>query len=1424
MSLHIIPLNRSFSEVSKDSVGIDDDASASSRYYSGSTKWDDLEKKYRVVILADAGAGKTIEMKSRADSIHQSGRLAFFVCIEDLVDNDFYLGLEVGTADEFDTWLTSTGEAWFFLDSVDEARLTAPNAFDKAIKRFASVIKNCTHRAHVYISGRPYSWQFVTDRELVERCLPFSSDNKNDSVLVIYSLNSLTLDDIRFYSEQRNIRDPALFVAEIERANLNAMASRPFDLDFLIATWNNDGRLGSRYELFERNVKSRLDEIEPARRQAKPINAVKALTGASLLAGAVTFTGKSGIKIYDKNIERIGVDAEVVLDNWDPQDVWTLLERGVFSDVIYSMVGFRHREIRDYLSAKWLNSLLKKGNSRRAVESLIFREMYGVQVITPKLSTLVPWLILMDDQIRDKALNLQPEIALNGGDVSYLPLSIRINILKGIAGRIAKNVDEHNVRYNNAIALIAKADLVDTISVLIDKYYTNDDVTSFLSRLLWQINLPVCIDKMMSIATDSKRNIYSRIGSVRAIMTTTSNEIKLSLWEKLNYESDSLSPRLLAEVIHDAVFNIQSVGLLLDSLAKLEPYNRFEPTGLLEIINTFINKSHNLEIRDCENALIELLKGIYTLIRQPPFFEQHDIGVSKKHLWLFPLAMDTIEKLVLIRSVVCLDNIFLDLLLDFVQASAWHDDHFREYKGALSKLLPEWSELNDALFWRAVENKRNSQFFKNKRLIDDGSVQWPGHFFHFGGESFERALKFVSQKEFLDDKLVALSLALRIYSELDEKETFLKQINDVAQQHPELVQKVEWYFNPPHDPEMQAINKQQEEYKRQGEELRAKNENNRNDFIQQVKANPEEIRTPSGLDVGEISGFQYWLYQELKNRDINHLAKNIDWHELIDTFGTDAAVAFRDAVMMYWRIYKPAPNSENDNPNVIPFKLIFALLGLETESKERNDFPNYLSEEEIQQALFYITKEINGFPDWLDKMYLAYPEKVLNALWQEIALEFSKSNLDSHINFIFHDVVYRAPWSHAGLAGNIYEWLKKNDIYREKDLRSCISILINGGIDFTDLAILAKDKIDKFEARNNLPVWFALYVDILPMEAIPKLEKWLEKLPEEDAAIFVQNFITTLTGKIRNGEERTSFTGGFRNPSSLKALCLLMLKYIKPDDDIDHSNGRVYSPTLRDDAQGARELLFQWLAEIPGKETYIVLMDLITEYPDNSYTQWMLRATRNRAVTDSDLELWTDEQVRDFDKSLTFIPNSPAQLYEIGVQHLLDFKDWLERGNTSLAETYQKITSETEMRNVVAHHIQNTAKGAFTCAQEAELANNQKPDIWLQHPSVIVPVPVELKLLDKSWSGPNICERLRNQLIGDYLRADGADFGIFLLVWQGKDGAQKRWVIDGKKTDISELSSALTNHWLSISHQYPKVKDLKIIVIDLSLRAERSLD
>ena len=97
-------------------------------------------------------------------------------------------------------------------------------------------------------------------------------------------------------------------------------------------------------------------------------------------------------------------------------------------------------------------------------------------------------------------------------------------------------------------------------------------------------------------------------------------------------------------------------------------------------------------------------------------------------------------------------------------------------------------------------------------------------------------------------------------------------------------------------------------------------------------------------------------YTEINKNKHDHLAKNHDWHDLIETFGMDVACAFRDAAMAYWRMYRP----EDESTTSIPFRLVLDCLGWRS-NLENPDFPSYLPPDEVQHALLYLTKEMNGF-------------------------------------------------------------------------------------------------------------------------------------------------------------------------------------------------------------------------------------------------------------------------------------------------------------------------------------------------------------------------------------------------------------------------------------------------------------------------------
>jgi hypothetical protein len=133
--------------------------------------WKQLSRRRRVILLAEASSGKTEEFRNRCDVIRASGSPAFFLRIEELADQGTETCLDSEGAKQFKTWLGGPGEAWFFLDSVDEARLNR-KSFDTALKRFARDVGDGLERAHVFVSCRVTDWKGPDDRATYARYLP----------------------------------------------------------------------------------------------------------------------------------------------------------------------------------------------------------------------------------------------------------------------------------------------------------------------------------------------------------------------------------------------------------------------------------------------------------------------------------------------------------------------------------------------------------------------------------------------------------------------------------------------------------------------------------------------------------------------------------------------------------------------------------------------------------------------------------------------------------------------------------------------------------------------------------------------------------------------------------------------------------------------------------------------------------------------------------------------------------------------------------------------------------------------------------------------------------------------------------------------------------------------------------------------------
>lgn len=438
MNEKVVEVIRRFKPISSSSREWASDLAVSSRLQ----RWHEIEDEHRVLVIADPGAGKTFEAKTRARKMRDRGKRAFFIRIEKL-DADFDRAFEIGTTEEFAAWLVSTDDAWFFLDSVDEAQLETPRALENAVHVFGMRIHGALERTHIFITSREDAWRALPDQTLIEQHLPYgepesaegeyNTRGKHHQILKMFRLSGLSENEIGLFASYYGIGDVSDFVDAIKRGNLLTLAERPFDLKALIRVWIADRKLGSRFDVLQRLISLQLDPVASAPMR---ISLAKARDGIRVLAGAVMLTGKAVICLPGGAHSPDRLDPRVLLPGWKEAEIDALLRTGLFDDIVYLSVRFRHREIRELLSAEWANDLLVRKEGRAPVERLFFRDSYGEEIIVPRTRPTLTWLILLDEAVRKRALALAPEIASEGGDPSLLPLDIRRSMLRDIVERI----------------------------------------------------------------------------------------------------------------------------------------------------------------------------------------------------------------------------------------------------------------------------------------------------------------------------------------------------------------------------------------------------------------------------------------------------------------------------------------------------------------------------------------------------------------------------------------------------------------------------------------------------------------------------------------------------------------------------------------------------------------------------------------------------------------------------------------------------------------------------------------------------------------------------------------------------------------------------------------------------------------------------
>ena len=510
----------------------------------------------RVTILAEAGSGKTDEMRNQVRRLRAEGKHAFFLPLESLAFGQIETLLDAWGQAAFAAWRAVDGSsAWFFLDSVDELKLI-DRKLDQALLTFANGIPARLGDVHVIISCRPSDWRPGTDMAAFQRRLPIPPPNsvpEPTADLENYFLSNLEPESAGFglpldgdelpkepgmafrtvallpmdnrqigsFVEQLDPPERQDFLTEIDRRDAWDFARRPLDLLELAGNWSRERKLGERRDQHETDIATKLRD-DPDRRDGALIDDLKAREGVERLALALMLTRRQLIRAGDATIAAQWAEATLdpadILPEWSSKQRQALLRRALFDPATLGRVRFHHRSIQEYLAACRIRSLRSLGMPIREILRLLFATDSGEGVVVPSRAPVAAWLALWDAPVRRTLIRLEPETLLSMGDPASLDHGVRAELLSSFANAYGTG-SRRGVRVPaSELRRLASPELAPTVLRLWRAGPANPDLRELLLTTIWQGALGECAGISSSVAVDAGAADHERVVAVRALL------------------------------------------------------------------------------------------------------------------------------------------------------------------------------------------------------------------------------------------------------------------------------------------------------------------------------------------------------------------------------------------------------------------------------------------------------------------------------------------------------------------------------------------------------------------------------------------------------------------------------------------------------------------------------------------------------------------------------------------------------------------------------------------------------------------------------------------------------------------------------------------------------------------------------------------
>jgi hypothetical protein len=1379
--------------------------------YLGATSWPGLLKRRRIVILAEAGSGKTFELREKAGALTAAGTPAFYLTVNDVAAKGVATALGVADGVRFGAWLAGTGEGVIFLDSVDEARING-QSFTSALKALEAALPNAQQRVTIVVSCRVSDWRSLEDRSEFATIFggppppsgepsPPSPAGPNDAALLgpifespkkqqgddgdedipqdfnpfIVALAPLTLGQAKRLAEWDGVPDPDKFIAAVRAADAEDLANRPQDLLALTAYWKDKKAIGSKRELLDWAVHHRLRETNIDLGDKDPISEEEAFEAAKVLATALTFGHKRFLAWpldtpAADAADALSLNPKDVLKNFNGQKIKAILNRAIFDPATHGRVRFHHRSVQEYLCALWIIDQLNAGCPVRRVWQILAEQKYGEIRLRPALRPIAAWLAQLDDRIRRLVLPVAPDLLIEGGDPAILPLPVKERLLDHFARRYAGRDDAGISIGIDQVARLAEPGLDKKIRELWAKT-TSGEVRELLLRLVWVGKISGCSGIALDAAISAKRP-YQRALGARAVGEIGTTAERKRLAAHLLTNAKSYSARAIAPTL-EAVFP----SVL--SLADLETILRRHPPDTMQDNHSGI--IHGLQEAIRHETLPDpagLAAMLVRLIRLKPWGQDRDRQYSQKFWTLAAPLLDLCAKLIRERGQAGLGgNLSSAAGLACNVAQHVHDYSIGKSRKEFAAALEGNAGANREQFWYSMADTRS----RHGNL----SGYWQADIYHdlwtVTGRDWDWLLEDLTKRPLPNDRLMALTALYELWVKGGRDNAKLAAIRAAIAGAADLEASLAEMISPPvRTPTERDIRWEQERA-----EAKARREESDNTAkASWVEMRDKLVEDHSNIVFGVLYDLSRWINRASGRDRYSH--KN--WRIMVEPFTEAVARGVRDAFVAFWRTYDPDPTVARRRAMTNGAQV--GLIGLAIEAAETPSWVTQLSDADVRIATHYAILEMNGLPEWAPSLWLARPGIAEAELKREIRWEFDKATKTNHIHHVVSTIAYAKEPFRSLAAVWVLDELEKALPKSDHELFLALDLVVKAqGIPAKRLAALAASGYAAARSIERKLKWLSIWLAVDAAPAMAALDALLKSQKGAKKGAVVAGLLSMMFGSSSYNYGPTHQS--FRTLDALRTLTTLAYRHIQPADDVRRAGVR--SQTRRDDAEDARGAVLGMLVALPGEGTFRALREMSGEPEFAILRERLLVLAERRARDDANLPAWSPAQVIAFAKAHEKPPVTLAELDQVVCDRLWDIEDDMIAGRFTdkllLRQDERKRVVERPVQLEIAKQLTLRSKGVYSVEREPEQSDYNEPDISIQRAGISQPVPVEIKVAD-SWNYNDLTEALSDQLIGKYMRSHSASHGHLVMTYHGK---KKTWLhpVSGKRLDFQALVRSL---------------------------------